>query len=129
MNGVRKAVKKMKLFFLLVLNAILFAVHFTEAERSSKLKGNDTITVQSFVLCILRLGTMTALSFKIANVYFAKSKLYWSKFLIVVSVICFLSELLILRFFFLKFLSFVCCIVQLSEVVLRPKHASALADV
>ena len=100
MDGVRKTLKKMKLFFLLVLNAILFAVHFTEAERSSKSKGNDTITVQCFVLSILRLGTMTALSFKVANIYFAKSKQYWSKFLIVVNVICFFSELLLLRFFF-----------------------------
>lgn len=100
--------------FLIVCNAILFSVAFTEVEHVAD---SDKI-FQLLFCCIFRLVIMLCISFQISNAHFTKHMRKLTKTIIVCSVVCFLFELLLLRFQLLKFLSFLSSFLPIASLLL-----------
>ena len=83
----------MKNVFLIVCNAILFSVAFTEVEHAA----NSDKIFQLLFCCIFRLVIMLCISFQISNAHFTKHMRNLQKPLLC-SVVCFFFEILLLRF-------------------------------
>ena len=104
----------MKNVFLIVCNAILFSVAFTEVEHAT---GSDKI-FQLVFCCIFRILIMLCISFQISNAHFTKHMLKLTKTIIVCSVVCFFFEILLLRFQLLKFISFLAAFTPIASLLL-----------
>ncbi len=104
----------MKHVFLIVCNAILFSVAFTEVEHAA----NSDKILQLLFCCIFRIIIMLCISFQISNSHFTKHMLKLTKTIIVCSVVCFFFEILLLRFQLLKFLSFLAAFIPIASLLL-----------
>lgn len=110
----------LKNVFLILSNAILFSVNFTETEHGGGKRGGNA-TLQLIFCSILRVVIMLCISFQIANAHFSKHMLHLTKTIILCSIVCFLFEILLLRYTFLKILSFFSALLPVASLALTKR--------